>query len=498
VETIRVISRDKKVEVFIQSRKEDSPVESIHSVSLSIIYEFIESWQNWLKQIDALSYALPEKNHNYKDRFTEFSISLQSILFGKYPVKFSKVVVWILDSELMSLPIEILKLEDEQRFYRNIRSSHIPPNGKKGDDYLYIENQYSAESLLTEMGLEREEILEFWESKSLSYKELRGISCTRARFIEKISSVKVLHYSGHSFEDGLWFSEDSKLEISDLSSLNLSNLKLVSLNSCSSAIGLARGFLEAGARECVGFLGPVRNDISRQSGKIFWENYSSTNSASLAVETVRQKLQHIHGEGFPAAFQFVHFGVPVKDKSFSKKKRILLFSFFATFLLAIVFFLLKSSYFLSEPNPSRIEKEDSKKTTIDLIPNKSEIQEKPLSLKKSQSKVISNRERIISSSNKKEMMIVPKETEKKIDKSTMKKEKETNIVQNYSFIDSSEARLEKYISALSSDKLKVSIHRYLQKKDPLVSMERKREKMEKILESTESEELIEYKLRELE
>ena len=42
------------------------------------------------------------------------------------------------------------------------------------------------------------------------------------------------------------------------------------------------------------------------------------------------------------------------------------------------------------------------------------------------------------------------------------------------------------------------IRRYLQKEDPLVSMEKKSEKIEKILESTESEELIEYKLRELE
>ncbi|NBU98696.1 MAG: CHAT domain-containing protein, partial [Spirochaetia bacterium] len=108
------------------------------------------------------------------------------------------------------------------------------------------------------MNLERKEILEYWSTNNISYKELKGASCTRARFIEKIASVRVLHYSGHSFEDGLWFSDISKLEISDLSSLNLSNLELVSLNSCSSAIGLARGFLEAGAKECVGFLGPVR------------------------------------------------------------------------------------------------------------------------------------------------------------------------------------------------------------------------------------------------
>ena len=61
-----------------------------------------------------------------------------------------------------------------------------------------------------------------------------------------------------------------------------------------------------------------------------------------------------------------------------------------------------------------------------------------------------------------------------------------------------ESRLEKYIMALTSEKLKKEIQKYLKKRDRLVTLDRKREKIEEILESNESEELIEYKVRELE
>jgi hypothetical protein len=492
LEIIRVLSRENKTEIFFQKRKEYSPVESIHTVSISIINEFIESWQNWLKQIDALSYALPDINHNYIDRFTEFSKSLQSILFGNYPIRFSKTVVWIMDKDLMSLPVEILKIHKEQRFYRNIRSLQIPPVGKKAKEYLFVENQHSAESLISEMNLERKEILEFWNTKNISYKELKGTSCTRARFIEKIASVKVLHYSGHSFEDGLWFSDVSKLEISDLSKLNLSNLELVSLNSCSSAIGLARGFLEAGAKECVGFLGPVRNDISRQVGKIFWETYCTTNSASLAVEKVRDELQRIHGEGYPAAYQFVHFGIPEsKSKYWIQNKKLIfliLFCFGLINLLMYKYFtssMLETSYNGKELNPKNQEIQIKKEENVIQNEAENRIRKDFVNNLPNQKKSKPNFNNI----NNKYSDSKSKNLQEKID----------NIpIKNYKFTDVSNERLEKYISALNSESLKNNIWKYINKKDSIVSTDKKREKIEKILESTESEELIEYKLRELE
>ena len=490
METIRVLSREEKVEIFFQSRNEISPVESIHTVSISIIYDYIESWQNWLKQIDALSYALPDIKHNYIDRFTEFSKSLQSILFGKYPFHFSDSIVWVMDEELMALPVEILKIHKEQQFYRNIRSKHIPPEGNKADGFLFVENQHSAENLLTEMRIERREILELWESKEISYKELKGANCTRARFIEKISSVKVIHYCGHSFEDGIWFNDQSRLEISDLTSLNLSNLELVSLNSCSSAIGLARGFLEAGARECVGFLGPIRNDISKQAGKIFWESYCITNSASLAVEKVRQELQKIHGEGYPAAFQFVHFGVP-KNKSqkwFQNKKLIISIIFSIGMILGLFFlfsFFSKQELISNNPELNTINQEVQNKKEENVVQDYPEIEKR------------NNFVNEIPIEKKNKPIIIKKIINKNLDNKP--KNNEENIyLKNYNFTDVSSERLEKYISALNSEKLKNNIWKYINKKDPLVNTEKKREKIEKILESTESEELIEYKLRELE
>ena len=492
METIRVLSRENKTEIFFQTRNENSPVESIHTVSIYIIYEFIESWHNWLKQIDALSYALPDIKHNYIDRFTEFSKSIQSILFGNYPIRLSKTVVWVMDKEFMSLPVEILKIHREQRFYRNIRSLKIPPVGRKAKEYLFVENHYLAESLISEMKMERSEVLEFWSTKNISYKELKCTSCTRARFIEKIASVKVLHYSGHSFEDGLWFSDVSKLEISDLSSLNLSNLELVSLNSCSSAIGLARGFLEAGAKECVGFLGPVRNDISRQVGRIFWETYCTTNSASLAVEKVRDELQKIYGEGYPAAYQFVHFGIPKsKSRNWIQNKKLI---FLILFCFGLINFLFYKYFTISMLETSSNGKElNPKNQEIQIKKEENVLQDEPKN---------GNRKDFVKNlpNQKKSKPNFTNINNKYSDsKSKNLQEKIDNIpIKNYNFTDVSNERLEKYISALNSESLKNNIWKYINKKDSIVSKEKKREKIEKILESTESEELIEYKLSELE
>ena len=493
METIRVLAREQKAEIFFQTRSKASPVESIHKVSSSIILDYIESWQNWLKQIDALSYALPEKDINYLDRLNEFSKSLSSILFGNFSISFSHETVWILDKEFMELPVEILKDSPKQIFYRNIRSTQVPPSDKVGEDLLFIENHYDAEKLLEELNRERIEITEFWDLKKISYRELIGASCTRARFIEKITSAKVVHYSGHSFEDGLWFIDESHLGISDISSLNLSNLKLVSLNSCSSAIGLARGFLEAGVRECVGFLGPVRNDISREAGTIFWDSYCNTNSASLAVEKVRNELQRMHGEGYPAAFQFVHFGIPKNSFSFWFRNKKIIFPILSIFVLFIILFI--ENFFFSEKEISSNGNELNRKNqVIDIKKEESVVHNKI------QNEVSNDFENNKLNSRKNKSNIIEKNVNKNIDnRIIVHEDKIDNIhIKNYNFTDVSNERLEKYISALNSESLKKNIWKYINKKDHIVSMEKKREKIEKILESTESEELIEYKLRELE
>jgi hypothetical protein len=502
LETIRVLAREQKAEIFFHTRSNSSPVESIHKVSSSIILDYIESWQNWLKQIDALSYALPEKDIHYLDRFHEFSKSLSSILFGNFFISFSNETVWILDKEFMELPVEILKQNPKQIFYRNIRSTQIPPSDKVGEDLLFVENHYEAKNLLEELNRERIEITEFWDLKKISYRELIGASCTRARFIEKITSAKVVHYSGHSFEDGLWFIDESFLEISDISSLNLSNLELVSLNSCSSAIGLARGFLEAGVKECVGFLGPVRNDISREAGTIFWDWYLKSGSASQSTQKVRDVLQSRHGVGYPAAFQFVHFGIPKHRYLYVNKKLIIGLSSLVGFLFFSIYIFYFSS-FKKEPIEEAIKntEKETKTQNLDSKGSELEFEERTIYQDKIPFKNSYTDKKKLDPSNYKEKVLNKKFTDP-VEPKTIKMFTIENKFQNMNTINEQvnplESRLEKYIVALTSEKLKKDIWNYLKKRDPLVSLDRKREKIEKILESTDSEELIEYKLRDLE
>ena len=497
LKTIWILAREGNIEISFQGSRKVSPVESIHCIPDKILFEFINSWQNWVKQIDGFSFALSEKNHDYTDRFQEFSHSLSSILFGNFSIDFSDTTIWIMDREILSLPIEILKNHSNQIFYRNIRSSRVPPVGKIGEDFLFVENHYQAENLLEEQKKEKQEILELWDSHNIRYKELIGISCTRIRFIEKIASVKIFHYSGHSYEDGLRFIGDSHLKLSDISNLNLSNLELASLNSCLSASGLAGSFLEAGAREVVGFLGPVRNDISRQAGQIFWETYCSTKSASLSVERVRTELQLTHGKGYPAAFQFVHFGLPEINKSFLSKKNIGLMSLSFLFILFLLNYI---TYTYNQKNKviPNVAKSEIGKPLNERIPEKPEAQVESLYQNNNPPKNMTHKKRPVENSNQKELNTLHSQSYDTDGSKLKRSEKYTNMAQNYYVNDFSQSRLEKYISALSSDRLKISIRRYLQKKDPIVSMERKQENIENILKTTESEELIEYKLRELE
>lgn len=472
METIRILVKENQVEIFFQTKNDSSPVELIHVVQLSIIEEFIESWENWIRQCDIISFASTNKVHNFRNRLSEFSNSLESILFGNLPIQSQKKIVWILDDKIASLPVEILKISSDQVYYRNIRSNQRPPVGRKNQEtILFVENHYRAEKILEQLTEEREDIINIFNENKVKYKEIMGAGCSRIRFLEKAASASILHYAGHSFSRGIRFSDSSELNNSELSTFNLSNLKLVSLNSCSSAIGLARAFLKAGALECVGFLGPVRNDVSRVAGKIFWEAYFELNSVTLAVERVRDELQKEYGDGYPGAFQFVHFGVP---RNKERKQNLLFTSIFFLFLgiasaLSVVTLLQNSenkTNILNEPlsSPTEVTPEKSKYT-----PQKSQkFQSEPRN-----------------STPKKQKPLV---------KESLNIEK--IIIYENNPVDRRD-KLENYIMSLESPILRRKIRAYLGKIDPLVSKEKKIQKVQDILENNDSEEMIEYKLRQI-
>lgn len=487
---IRVLIKDSHVEVSFESGDRKLPVESIQKINLQIVLDYLENWQNWVKQMDALSFALPGEENDYTSRFQEFQSTLYSLLFGNLSNSLDeKEIVWILDSELMSLPVEILQNRTEQIFYRNIRTVFIPPTNLKGEGYLYVENHYDASSLMQKMIAEREEILGTWDRDNILYKQIIGAGCTRIRFIEKITGVTVLHYSGHSFENGIYFTDGAFLNYTDLSTMNLSNLNLVSLNSCSSAIGLARGFLEAGAKECIGFLGPIRNDLSYEIGKIFWEKYRTTNNAGYSVLETRKLLEEKYGKGFPALYQFVHFGTP---KRIEKNKKKLIYFLLSSFSLLLSILMLYKLVFVN-----KYKEEDRKETIIPIKPVKeSNTTPETKDIVKQKVKETQTIEIKTLTKNPKKQVKLEKPGKSEqisiIKKESFPKETENKVLEYY--IPQQQPRIHKYIDALQSNSLKQKIRRYLNKEDTLYTYEKKVEVLEKILEFTDSEDLIEYKL----
>ena len=137
---------------------------------------------------------------------------------------------------------------------------------------------------------------------------------TPERFLAAIEGRRVLHYAGHSRADDLDAggsvlllspvgSRSGEVSMDALASRDLDDLELVVLGSCgslassfaaergSSAIGgLARPFLEAGARAVVGTFGDLDDEAAAQLLPRFHRRFLATGSASRALREAQLEM----------------------------------------------------------------------------------------------------------------------------------------------------------------------------------------------------------------
>ena len=137
---------------------------------------------------------------------------------------------------------------------------------------------------------------------------------TPERFLAAIEGRRVLHYAGHSRADDVDAggsvlllspvgSRSGEVSIDALASRDLDDLELVVLGSCgslassvasergSSAVGgLARPFLEAGARAVVGTFGDLDDEAAAQLLPRFHRRFLATGSASRALREAQLEM----------------------------------------------------------------------------------------------------------------------------------------------------------------------------------------------------------------
>lgn len=480
--TIRILANNENAQILVSDSKTPFHiVEPFHTIKASLLTEFLISWTDWIRQIDAVrSESSKPENQNYSSKLNEFSNYLSTLLFGNSLGSIElESVRFIVDLEFSALPFEILQKEGS-KIIRTIRSDRQPPSGRRGEGHLYIENHFNAETLLNGMQEERAEILKIWNENRVDSKQLVGFGLTKNRLLEKLSSKEYIHYSGHSYREGIYLSDDAFIDAQTIASFDLSNVELIYFNSCSSATLLATAFLQSGAKAVVGFLGEVRNDVASDAGKLFWSEYFKSKSSSSAVAVVRRNLEKKFGQGYPGAYQLVHFGESNPANRFGyieRFKRIYALGIILT--LAIVVY----SKFFSQDDT----KYQKVETVTDTVKNSSE---------RNHSKAIRN-----NSKEKIESIDIHKENDQNLTSTNLNlayvrvdQDKEISKNQEKSKI----GNLERFLDQHHSEELKKEVYDYLNDKSSIsVSKEKREEELIRILTTEEDSELIRYRLRQL-
>jgi CHAT domain-containing protein len=156
---------------------------------------------------------------------------------------------------------------------------------------------------------------------------LRGSQATRERFLREARDADVVHVATHAVfrEDDPYFSSlrlaDGWMSLYDLYGMRLSG-SLVCLSACQSGrswigagdelVGLARGFLHAGARTLVVSLWPVQDDSTARLMEVFYRHLRVGERSEEALRAAMREVREHHPHPYHwAPFVLIGRGGPV-------------------------------------------------------------------------------------------------------------------------------------------------------------------------------------------
>lgn len=332
--------------IWEEKQEQFGTVERTTKFSGKLLGEFQKDWALFAERVLSQN---PNKEE-FLDKLAKKSDSLEQIVFGKsLPFwrnpGFQGSIQLLIDPEFSPIPWEILRTDkgflfQNKDYRRGIRIDTIQKeNSQKADSILLVCNPVKP-NLIATVNEECSILFPLFEKK-MSLRILKETQLTRVRLTEEISSVKYLHYAGHTEKKGIPLGANDYLYSKEISGHSFSNLHLVFLNSCHSSFdsieqsGLTTSFLKAGAKEVIGFLFPVETNMAKAIGINFWDSYLKSKNSHQSLAKIRKNLYKGSSKEIITAISLVHFST---QKQLNLSKRTIGITFVLLSLLICIVF----------------------------------------------------------------------------------------------------------------------------------------------------------------
>lgn len=231
-------------------------------------------------------------NENLRDRQSEhlrtklqkIGTDLARLLFpnGNTFVTHAKTLIFVAPPSLQAVPFELVNLNgsflaESVPIVRSVAAEHIITREREktfGTNITLI-NSRDVENLRPGIESEINRSLNLLpKSKSEIY---RAENLRLDDLLARLSQARVFYYVGHSHAGALPLWRKDRLTAEVLQGQNFSNLEVVFVNGCDSALGagakkegLPAAFALAGARYYLGYSVPITNEIAATIGENFW------------------------------------------------------------------------------------------------------------------------------------------------------------------------------------------------------------------------------------
>ena len=370
-------SRDERTdgECFWEEKQENfGTVERTTQFSGKILREFQNDWTLFVERVLSQN---PSKEE-FLEKLGKKSDTLEQIVFGKTlpfwrKPGFQGSIQLLIDPEFSPIPWEILRthkgfLFQDSEYRRGIRIDTIQKENVTIENSILLVCNPVKPNLVATVNEECNILFPILEKK-LKLRILKENHLTRVRLTEEMSSVKYLHYAGHTEKKGIPLGANDFLYSMEISGHSFSNLHLVFFNSCHSSFdsteqsGLTTSFLKAGAKEVIGFLFPVETNMAKNIGIKFWESFLKTKNSHKSLEKIRKTLYNGSAKDIITAISLVHFST---QKPITQSSRLIGITFVLLFLFFSILFLGEKKEPIKVDNPNIVDQKNivSKKQNV--------------------------------------------------------------------------------------------------------------------------------------
>ena len=328
---VHIIKQGENAEVIVDThgKKRFLPFESKNAVPKKLLHDFQLDWVSFYWQAQELRRNAPLSKN--VDREIVASLRkkasyLTSCLIKKneyFWERLQEPVLFSVDAEFANLPFEVLRIGDQYLYelvpvIRQIRGkrSFEREAKKKNRQLLCVLNPDDSEELETFIQKEKNILERFLSRQKISSQILKGKMIRPQLLLEELHAHEYVHFAGHTDKKGIPLSGEEYLPAEHIADLNLSNIKLIFMNSCySSSQGkrydsLSQAFVKAGVENYIGFNLPIGNTLAHFIADRFWALFQKSDDIPAILFQIRNEIKSKFGEAELGGIILNGFGHP--------------------------------------------------------------------------------------------------------------------------------------------------------------------------------------------